>query len=120
MSERVCVAVSELRKKYKDKSIDLKKWLSDPDNIYVGRRGRIWINGEIFHYKDSVWKNDFTIKQHGREKCLELYKDDIVKKINDKIVDIETIKGKKLGCFCKPNEKCHVDILIDLLEKEEE
>jgi hypothetical protein len=116
MTERVCIAVAELRKKYKDKSIDLRKWLLDSDNVYVGRRGRIWINGEIFHYKDSVWRNDFTVKEHGRDECLELYEVDITKKIKDGKVDLETIRGKKLGCFCKPGEKCHVDILIKLLK----
>ena len=116
MTERVCVAVAELRKKYKDKTIDLRKWLEMDDCVYVGRRGRIFINGEIFHYKDSVWKNDFTVKDHGRDECLELYTEQIVKKIKDGTVNLETIRGKKLGCFCKPGEKCHVDVLIRLLE----
>ena len=83
MTERVCVAVAELRKKYHDKSIDLRKWLSDPNNLYVGRRGRIWINGEIFHYKDSEWRNDFTVKDYGRDECLKLFEVDISKKIKE-------------------------------------
>ena len=118
MTERICVAVAELRKKYKDKSIDLSKWLEMEDCIYVGRRGRIFINGEIFHYKDSIWKNDFTVKDYGRDECLELYKAEIIKKIKSSTVDLETIRNKKLGCFCKPSEKCHIDILIELLSEE--
>ena len=119
MTERICVSVGELRKRYNDKTMTLEKWLNDSENVYVGRKGRIWIteNGQkrIFHYPGSVWRNDYTVKEHGLEDCLELYRGEILNKLNDEL-NIETLRNKKLGCFCKPSEKCHVDILIELLK----
>jgi len=119
-SERICVAVGELRKRYNDKTMTLEKWLNNSENVYVGRKGRIWIteNGtkRIFHYPGSVWKNEFTVKEHGLENCLVLYREELLKKLNDKELNIEELRNKKLGCFCKPDEKCHVDILIELLK----
>jgi len=121
-TERVCIGIDYLRKKYNDKNITLEKWLQDPNNVYVGRRGRIFITdkdtGEkkIFHYKDSVWRNEFTVKDYGLEDCLRLFNESITKKIEKGEVDLESIRGKKLGCFCKPGDKCHIDILIKKLK----
>lgn len=120
MTERICVSVSELRKRYNDKTMTLEKWLNNSENVYVGRRGRIWITENetkrIFHYPGSVWRNDYTVKEHGLEDCLELYRGEILNKLNDEELNIEELRNKKLGCFCKPSEKCHVDILIELLK----
>lgn len=116
-TERVCVAVAMLRKKYNDENINLREWLKNDKNVYVGRRGRIFINGEIFHYKDSIWRNDFSVKEYGREKCLELFKKDIMGKIekDKEMYNLDKLRGKKLGCFCKLNENCHIDVLINLI-----
>jgi hypothetical protein len=38
-----CLKVASLRKKYGDKNIDLEKWMAMPNNLYTGRRGRIFI-----------------------------------------------------------------------------
>lgn len=34
---------------------------------------------------------------------------------NPDYFDIEKLRGKNLACFCKPNELCHADILLDLV-----
>jgi hypothetical protein len=114
---RTCVKVGNLRSVYNDDSITFEKWLENPDNIYVGRNGRIFINKQIFHYKDSIWKNPYTIKKHGREKCLKLYKEYILDKIKSDplIYDITKLKDKNLGCWCKPRETCHSDFILQLL-----
>ena len=69
-----CIKVSELRKiGYSD----LEEWIGDEDNLYVGRRGRIFIhndgNKRIFHYRDSKWCNPFSLKKHSLEESLEKY-----------------------------------------------
>lgn len=40
----VNVKVANLRPQYKD----LKDWMSKPDNVYIGRKGVIFINGKRF------------------------------------------------------------------------
>ena len=43
--------------------ISLEDWINDDMNLYVGRRGRIWIYEEgtkrIFHYTQSKWHNPY-------------------------------------------------------------
>lgn len=119
-STRICVKVAELRKKYEDNSITLKSWLENKDNMYVGRHGRIFIDKEIFVYKASKWANPFTVKDHGLNKCLELYKTFILDKIkaDKELYNIEELRNKSLGCWCQLKDKCHVDILLELLKME--
>lgn len=77
-------------------------------DIYIGR---------AVHYteftKKSVWANPFP---KGDPKCLENYEKYIRMRIGDdpEIYNIESLRGKVLGCWCKPN-KCHGDILIKIL-----
>lgn len=109
---RVCVKVSYLRKLGCE---SFKEWLNDKNNVYVGRYGRIFIGKgdvrKIFHYTGSKFANPFTVKQYGRDKALQLYTDHIKDK------DFSELIGKNLGCFCDMNEKCHIDVLLDLLNK---
>ena len=72
----------------------------------------------------SKWNNPFTVKKYGIEKSLQLYREWVITgihPINGKkrkggplLNDIDELRGKVLGCWCKPN-KCHGDILKDLL-----
>ena len=115
-SERVCVKVANLRKLY-GSEFTLENWLKDPNNIYCGRHGRIFIDKIIFHYSGSKWANPFTLKQHSLDECIKLYRDYITKKIidNPEYYDLDELRGKHLGCWCNPKEKCHVDVLLSLI-----
>ncbi len=117
MSERTCVKVSNLREKYNDKSINFKKWIENTDNVYIGRRGRIFINKEIYVYQGSIWSNPYRTKFYGLEKCLEMYEEYIKCLIKESKCDINMLKDKNLGCFCNEDEKCHADILIKILNE---
>ena len=65
------------------------------------------------------WFNPFSVKKYGRDQCLELYENHL--RNTPGLYDcLEELKGKELGCWCKPNS-CHGDIIIKLLhEKSEE
>lgn len=118
MSKRECVKVANLRKTY-GTNITLEKWLLDPNNVYVGRHGRISIDKKyVFVYKGSKWANPFKLSDYTLEECLIMYREYILKKItNDpKNYDINELNGKNLGCWCTPESKCHVDVLLSLLQ----
>ena len=118
MTEIVNVKVKYIRPQYEN----LQQWMEDENNVYIGRKGVVFIlntdtgNKERFPKKDSIWANPFSVKKYGREGCLEKYKDYIEHKIRTEptIYDLNLLKNKKLGCWCKP-EKCHGDILIELM-----
>jgi hypothetical protein len=120
MSTRECVKVGNLRKLYGPDST-FKIWLKDINNLYVGRAGRIFIteNGEkkYFGYEGSKWANPFTIKKYSLDECLKLYQEYIIEKIGEDpdIYNLDELKGKRLGCWCDPKDRCHVDILLKLI-----
>ena len=117
-TKRVCVKVSELRYYY-GQDITFEKWLNNPDNVYVGRRGRIFIDKKIFHYSGSKWENPFTVKEYGLDECIKRYDEYIRKKIEDNptVYNVDELSGKNLGCFCDPRSRCHADILIEILKQ---
>jgi len=107
-----------------DKRYNLKIWLENENNINIGRKQIIIIKDKDDKYcrypkTNSKWANPFKVNKDGsREECIEKYREYIIKKINEnpEEYNIEELRGKTLGCWCKP-EKCHGDVLIELLNK---
>lgn len=70
-----------------------------PYDVYIGR--------------GSKWENPFIVGKHGdREHVVEMYRAWICTQ-PQLLKDIHELKGKTLGCFCKPLP-CHGDILAEL------
>ena len=111
----VNVKVKHIRPKY----ANLKEWVADPDNVYIGRAGIVFIDKVRFPKTGSVWKNPFKI---GRDGDRSTVKEKYETYIRDKIVredlkdDLLALKGKNLGCWCAP-EGCHGDLLVKLIEE---
>ncbi len=123
----VCVRVSELRKRH-DKSYNLKTWMSDDNNLYVGRRGRIFITDHgtlsigkekaIFHYKESKWANPFKVgKNHYTLVDSLILYEKYVRESTNLRNDWSELKGLTLGCFCLPNSGCHAKVLVRLYKE---
>ena len=120
----VCIKVANLRKKY-DKEIDLKKWMKDEKNLYVGRHGRIFIDGEIFHYNGSKWCNPYKVnkgkniekRKYTLDESLKLYREHVMKNLYN---DLGELSGKVLGCFCSEKDPCHAKVLIELFKEKSE
>ena len=90
---------------------DLQHWLEDPEHVYIGR--------DMTHYvkaaTGSKWQNPFTISKYTREDCVKKYKEHVLN--NKELKDsLHELKGKVLGCWCKP-QSCHGDILIELINQ---
>lgn len=97
---------------------NLKEWCDDPNNIYIGRRGIVFINGVRYPTKDSPYANPYKItKDLTRTDVINMYRTHIVKEIALGNINIECLRNKNLGCWCKP-ESCHGDVLIELLEND--
>lgn len=73
----------------------------EPYDVYIGR--------------PSKWGNPFHIGIDGtREEVIEKFRNWII--TQPKLLkDLHEIKGKTLGCWCKP-KVCHGDILVELIE----
>jgi hypothetical protein len=112
----VNVKVANIRPKYSN----LKEWMNDSDNIYIGRGGVVFIDGKRFPPSASEFANPYKIGKDGiREEVIEKYKVMIENKIKSNYEfanKIKNLKGKNLGCWCKP-ESCHGDILLEIANK---
>ena len=87
--------------------------ISEPYDVYIGRAG---------HGRDGYFGN--PIKLLGDTKtlralCIEQYRNYFHERLER---DLEfkrrvlELKGKRLGCFCKPNKQCHGDVIVEYLE----
>lgn len=80
-----------------------------PYDIYIGRPS-IWGN-PYSHKEDTIAE----FKVATREEAIAKYRDYILNK-PELMSKLEELRGKRLGCWCRP-QKCHGDILIELLDK---
>lgn len=114
-TEVVNVSVKNLRPKYKN----LKEWFEDNDNVYIGRKGIVFIDNKRFPEFNSIWHNPFKITEtEDRDAVVSKYETYIREKIiNDNLHEkLLNLKNKKLGCWCHPN-KCHGDVLTKLINE---
>jgi hypothetical protein len=60
-------------------------------------------------------------KEHTRTECISAFKKDFYKAINSRDPDFKkhilSMKGKRLGCFCKPQD-CHGDVIKRYIESQ--
>lgn len=110
----VNVKVANIRPDYNN----LKEWMEDENNVYIGRKGIVFIDGKRFPEKDSIFANPYKINdKETREIVISKYRTYILDKLKDDRVKTELmkLKGKNLGCWCAP-EMCHGDVLKELIE----
>lgn len=110
----VCnVKVAHIRPQYRD----LEEWCADPENVYVGRRGVVFIGGARYPPADSPWANPYKVKGSSRAEVLRTYRAYITERLEKEpgLRDaLKELRGKTLGCWCAPLP-CHADILVELL-----
>ncbi len=76
---------------------------NEPFDVYIGR--------------PSKWGNPFRIGKDGsREDVIEKYRHWILANPSLMARLRSELKGKTLGCWCKPNA-CHGDVLAELADK---
>lgn len=107
------VKVKNIRPEYEN----LKEWMKNDNNVYIGRKGVVFIDGKRFPSTDSIWCNPYKIdKNNNRNDVIIKYKQYIVEKIkNENLHDeLKKLHNKTLGCWCYP-EACHGDKLRELI-----
>lgn len=111
------VRVKNIRKDGYD---NLKEWMQDENNVYIGRKGIVFIDGKRFPPESSEFRNPYKIDQNNdRNSVLQKYKKYIIERLNnepDLLKKLVDMKNKNLGCWCAP-DACHGDILLSLIEK---
>lgn len=81
-------------------------------DVYIGRPSE-WGN-PYSHIKDRETRAQFLTRT--REEAISKYREWILQQPH-LMEKLETLRGKTLGCWCKP-KSCHGDILIELLNSD--
>lgn len=82
----------------------------EPYDIYIGRPTK-WGNP----FSDKRWNTAPNFQVKNRQEAIEKHKEWIL--TNTYLMkDLQELKGKTLGCWCKP-KPCHGDILVELIDK---
>lgn len=98
---------------------NLREWMEDKDNVYVGRAGIVFIDDQRYPDKSSPFANKYKIGPDGdRQQVLRKYK----RWLMDKVLEddhfreeLMKLKGKNLGCWCHP-ENCHANIIQEMIQ----
>jgi hypothetical protein len=77
--------------------------------------GKLPLNAKLIT-RISRYGNPFKVEEHGREKCLQLFKDYLDDKVKHGF-DLTPLKGKDLACICAMDVKCHGDIILSKLKE---
>jgi hypothetical protein len=73
---------------------------------------------DIYIGRPSAWGNPFVIGKDGnRDEVIRKYKEYVQTIPDFKRVIKEQLRGKTLGCWCKPNA-CHGDVLAEIADSE--
>lgn len=92
----------------------------DPDYVYVGRNSPY---GNPFTHQKTLYPG--VVYVGSREEAIVAYRlwltDDTVEVVGWRKPtreEVRRLRGKKLGCFCKP-QGCHGDVLADLAGRDD-
>lgn len=78
-------------------------------DIYIGR--------DCYGFPKSKWHNPFREGRDGdRQEVIRKYEAYLRNQRADLIDQLPELRGKILGCWCKP-AACHGDVLVRLLEE---
>ena len=84
-------------------------------DVYIGREA-------LGPFKDGTFGNPIRVSPGtNRDKVLKRYRQYFLRRIYVDHVfrrKVLALKGKRLGCFCKPKD-CHGDIIVEWLNRKE-
>lgn len=95
---------------------NLKEWMKDDRNVYIGRAGIVFCDGVRFPPQPSEWANPFKLGKDGdRATVLQKYEAHVRGRLaNDPAMQerLHQLSNKRLGCWCVPKE-VHADDVIE-------
>lgn len=82
-----------------------KGWRKPENTVYVGRPTR--------------WGNPYRVEELGRHEAMVRYRKLFETQAKGKPTefpapDLSELRGKDLACWCRLDEECHADILLEL------
>lgn len=78
-------------------------WKMPPNTVYVGRK--------------TKWGNPFDETNSGRVHPALRFACEVAPLMPE--ADIAELRGKSLACWCRLDEECHADVLLELANAKE-
>lgn len=82
-------------------------------DLFHGRvpEGAVYVGRQAPGFKRSQFANPFSVKDYGLERALEYYR--AVLTPHQEAIK-EKLAGQDLACWCKLDQPCHADILLEI------
>ena len=69
---------------------------------------------DVYIGRPSKWGNPYKLGRDGtRFEVILKYRAYVTEQIDNGVLDISELQGKRLGCYCAP-KACHGDVLTEL------
>lgn len=93
-----------------------KGWRMPDNTVYVGRGSR-WGNMYIVGEQCMTpWGDDILVRDNAH--AARLFRTEMVNDILLHRPDyLEPLRGKDLACWCRLDQACHADVLLELANK---
>lgn len=59
--------------------------------------------------RPSRWGNPFTVENTGRVPAVLRFACEVAP-----LLDVTALRGKNLACWCRADQECHADVLLEL------
>jgi hypothetical protein len=82
-----------------------KGWKKPDGAVYIGYGTKY---GNPYKWKDLPG---------GKAEAVHLYREWLPKAVSSGVVDLEPLRGSIIMCFCREDEPCHGDVIIEQLQK---
>jgi hypothetical protein len=98
----------------------IKGWKMPENTVYVGRPSK-WGNPYRVVFYNGLWRVkspelhfylSFESEDRARHHAVSLFE-----QYASQLQGIEELRGKDLACWCRLDEPCHADVLLELLSK---
>lgn len=91
---------------------------ANPQRIQLSRRkGWRMPTNTVKVSRPSKWGNPFSVAEYGRELAVLNYRLRLDGLVAIGAVDLSELRGKKLACWCRLDDECHADVLLELANK---
>lgn len=68
--------------------------------------------------RPGKWGNPYSVLEYGRRLAVLNYALRLDGLLGIRAIDLRPLRGKNLACWCKLDEPCHVDKLLEAVGRE--
>ena len=69
--------------------------------------------------RPTKWGNPFAVAGHGRAHAVHLSRGWLSGMLAAGALDLAELRGKSLACWCRLDQECHADVLLELANASE-